>query len=419
MRGDRLRLRPWALGAAAAALVWGCAPGAVEEGDSTPPPRAAEGGAREATAPSPTATPTRASVPSPSPSDEPATPGFVMWAHGGLPPTIIEDAEALTGVTSASMVASDTLGLTGSRRADGTEVDDVPDGWRIPIEVAAIDPDDHATTLDDDVALLAALRPGGVLLSTSAAARRGLAVGDRLDLVGVHDLEVLAVVPDGAVGRSEVVVHVADAEAVGLGDRGTLYVEADLPDASARDALADGLERLVPAGVTARLVDLAESGHERRRAPLVLSLAQVKDAFGEFAYRPVPGERAIEIDPVWVEANVTTAEVPLLGRVRCHQALVAPLTTALASIQAAGRADAIDPSRYAGCFNPRRIRVDGSRLSHHAWGIALDVNVDLALPGGGEVPDDVVIDAFEAAGFVWGGRFITPDNHHFELVRTR
>lgn len=418
MRGDRLRLRRWALGAVAAALVSGCAPGAVEESEGTPPPRVAEGGAGEATDPSPRATPTRVAVP--SPSVESATPGFVMWARGGLPRTIADDAEALAGVTSASMVASDTLGMTGSRRADGTAVDAVPDGWRIPVEVAAIDPDDHGTTLDDDVAaLLAALRPGGVLLSTSSSSRRGLAVGDRLDLVGVPDLEVLAVVPDGAVGRSEIVVHLADAEAVGLGDRGTLYVEADLPDASARDALADGLERLVPADVTARLVDLAETGRERRRAPLVLSLAQVKDAFGEFAYRPVPGERAIEIDPAWVDANVTTAQVPLLGRVRCHRELIAPLTTALASIEAAGRADAIDPSRYAGCFNPRRIRVDGSRLSHHAWGIALDVNVDLALPGGGEVPDDVVIDAFEAAGFVWGGRFITPDNHHFELVRTR
>lgn len=416
MRGDRLSVPRWAVGAVAAVLASGCAPGAVDDRDEARRPPVAGSDAGEAAEPAPDPTPS----PHPVAPDEPPTPGFVMWARGGLPATIAADAEALDGVTAASIVASDTLGLTGTRRADGTPVDTPPDGWRIPVEVAAVDPDDHAATLAaGTAAALGPLRPGGVLLSVSSAARRGLVVGDRLDLVGARDLEVLGIVPDGAVGRAEVVVHLADADAVGLGDRGTLFVEADLPDASARDALADGLERLVPADVTARLVDLGEVGRERRRAPLVLSLAQVKDTFGEFAYRSVPGSRAVEIDPAWVAEHVVTARVPLLGRVTCHRDVIEPLSTALREIDAAGHGDRIDPSRYAGCFNPRRIRVDGTRLSHHAWGIAVDVNVDLSLPGGGEVPHDAVIRAFEDAGFVWGGRFLTPDNHHFEFVGDR
>jgi hypothetical protein len=406
-----------ALTAAVAVVVVGCS-GAPRE-PATPraaaSPTPGEGSTAVDGPPPPARAPT-----APSPSEEPATPGFVMWARGGLPATIAADAEALDGVTAASIVASDTLGLTGTRRADGTTLETPPDGWRIPVEVAAVDPVDHAATLAaGTAAALAPLRPGGVLLSVSSAARRDLVVGDRLDLVGARDLEVVGIVPDGAVGRAEIVVHLADADAVGLGDRGTLFVEADLPDASARDALADGLERLVPADVTARLVDLGEVGRERRRAPLVLSLTQVKDTFGEFAYRPVPGARAVEIDPAWVAEHVVTVRVPLLGRVTCHRDVIEPLTTALGAIDAAGHGDRIDPSRYAGCFTPRRIRVDGTRLSHHAWGIAVDVNVDLSLPGGGEVPHDAVIRAFEDAGFVWGGRFLTPDNHHFEFVGDR
>lgn len=63
-------------------------------------------------------------------------------------------------------------------------------------------------------------------------------------------------------------------------------------------------------------------------------------------------------------------------------------------------------------------------LSTHAWGIAIDLNVErgyywrwqrpkLPLKWRNKVPQ-AVVDAFEAEGFIWGGRWLHYDTMHFE-----
>ncbi len=63
-------------------------------------------------------------------------------------------------------------------------------------------------------------------------------------------------------------------------------------------------------------------------------------------------------------------------------------------------------------------------LSAHAWGIAIDLNVDRAnywrwqrpkkpLKWKNRLPQEIV-DAFEAEGFIWGGRWLHYDTMHFE-----
>jgi hypothetical protein len=70
-------------------------------------------------------------------------------------------------------------------------------------------------------------------------------------------------------------------------------------------------------------------------------------------------------------------------------------------------------------------RIARSRnLSAHAWGIAIDINVERSAywrwtPRGeplkwqNRIPQEVV-DAFEAEGFIWGGRWVHYDTMHFE-----
>jgi D-alanyl-D-alanine carboxypeptidase len=61
------------------------------------------------------------------------------------------------------------------------------------------------------------------------------------------------------------------------------------------------------------------------------------------------------------------------------------------------------------------------RTSAHAWGIALDIDTSKAdywrnTPKGGwrnRIPQ-AIVDAFEAEGFVWGGRWFHYDTMHFE-----
>ena len=73
----------------------------------------------------------------------------------------------------------------------------------------------------------------------------------------------------------------------------------------------------------------------------------------------------------------------------------------------------------SGCFSARFINSDPSgRLSHHSWGIAIDLNQ--AQNGFGAKPnmDMRVVDVFEDRwGFTWGGRWIIPDGIHFEWIK--
>jgi hypothetical protein len=77
-----------------------------------------------------------------------------------------------------------------------------------------------------------------------------------------------------------------------------------------------------------------------------------------------------------------------------------------------------------GTWHYRRIS-RSKNLSTHAWGIAIDLNVDRAhywrwqrrgepLKWNNQVPQEIV-DAFEAEGFIWGGRWLHYDTMHFEF----
>lgn len=131
-----------------------------------------------------------------------------------------------------------------------------------------------------------------------------------------------------------------------------------------------------------------------------------------FRYRDLGGGR-IAPDPAWVAASIRTEEVPLLGRVTCHRALLPQLRAALTEVERAGLAPAVRPGEFGGCYVPRYIA--GTRqLSMHAFGLALDLNV----PGNGRGTageiDRSVVAIFRRWGFAWGGDWSWTDPMHFE-----
>ncbi len=80
-------------------------------------------------------------------------------------------------------------------------------------------------------------------------------------------------------------------------------------------------------------------------------------------------------------------------------------------------------TNIGGTFKWRRI-ARSTNLSTHAWGIAIDLNVERGyywrwqrpkkpLKWRNVVPQEIV-DAFEAEGFIWGGRWLHYDTMHFE-----
>jgi hypothetical protein len=139
----------------------------------------------------------------------------------------------------------------------------------------------------------------------------------------------------------------------------------------------------------------------------------IKETFGEFAYRPTGGGR-FTIDPAWIEANIVTATIPLLGTVTCHRVYLDVLTEVMSALEAAGHGDVIDRSEYRGCWNARYV-ANSMRLSRHSWGGAADINFFNALDGGPGSPiNPTLIETMAAFGVTSGHAWSIPDPGHFE-----
>ncbi|WP_157361834.1 M15 family metallopeptidase [Haloechinothrix halophila] len=142
----------------------------------------------------------------------------------------------------------------------------------------------------------------------------------------------------------------------------------------------------------------------------------VAQAVGTFSYRYFP-DGSVQPEPEWVNANIRTESVPILGTVTCHRVMLPQLRAALSEVVRRGLTAAIDPGDYGGCYVPRFIGHDPNRgLSLHTWGIAFDLNVAGNHRGTkGEIDRDVVA-IFKKWGFAWGGDWDWTDPMHFELA---
>ena len=364
-----------------------------------------------------------ARFPDPSPSPDAAAPqtepqapeAFLVWTSGGLPDGFRRDVRALAGLERTVVVASDNTWLDRSWSKEGAVVDDPRPGFAVPLEVAAASPHELAPFLPPaDRAVRLALAQGQGVLGESGARLRGLGPGAILRFGGVR-IEVAAILSDELVGAHELLVSRRVGRSIGVThDRYALV----LPEG---DATTDRIERMIrpilPAG-TAMKVRAPGDTPYFRHGDAVLPPVRIKLLFGEFQARPRPDEPGfLTLDPAWVRRNIDTQRVPLLGRVTCHVALFPQVRGVVRDLIEAGLRDTI--KSFSGCFAPRHINaIPTAGLSHHSWGIALDINVQQGnLFGQTPHQDPRMVEAFEDWGFVWGGIFITPDGMHFEYHR--
>lgn len=405
------RRRRAALGVAAVALLAGLLAGgllvggsALDRGDEKAASTQAERAA--------TTTPSTIEPPPPQPRPEPGPERWLAWTAGGLPGGFGAGLAALPEVEVASVVRAGTTDLVASRDASGAVVDAPPPGWTIPLETIAVDPSSYAALVADadadaDAVAVAFLTPGQGLLGETSAELRGIGAGGQLDLGTGATVTVAGVVPDDLVGGAELVVPYADGPALGIGsDRHAVFTTTPAADpAAVRPAvrsLASGTPVQVRAPGEARYL---------RSADAVLPLALIKEAFGEFAHRPAGG-RDLQLDPGWVDEHLVTAEVPVLGTIRCHRVLVEALQGAMQELVDAGLGGLV--GSYDGCWNPRRISTGGP-ISRHAFGAAVDVNFSVD-PDPAPTQDDRLVEVMERWGFVSGDDWLVPDSGHFEYV---
>jgi hypothetical protein len=348
------------------------------------------GGGERATAPASTVAPSAPSATQPSgdgaPAAAPATPApqvVMVRRAGGVPAGWGERLRRIAGVTAVTRAtrAQAMLRATGARS--------VRAGFAVALDTLVIRPRGYAAMLPaGERRIIRRLRPGRALLSRTSARLRHARAGSTLTLTGGRRLRVAGIVDDGLVRSAELVVSAA--EGARLSDRAPYLLAAVRTRASA----------LGPApwnrrGLIARPVDL-------------------KARFGEFALRLPIGADWVTPDPAWVNRNIRSARVPILGSVTCHRRMIPALRRALADVARRGLARLIDPGDYAGCYAPRRIPGSGT-LSLHAWGLAVDLNASRNPQGSPPHQDRRLVAIMERHGFSWGGRWPTvPDGMHFE-----
>lgn len=338
---------------------------------------------------------------------------------GGLTDEFIRVIAELPGVAGSAVIQTGQLRLTASEDSTGAPVDVLEDGFVIQVDGRAYESLDAAETFAPSLAeALADLRPDEVVLSESSAAIRRLDQGSTITFEGGGaDVEgarfrVAAILPDDVVGATEVVL---------LGPEAMAAAGAATPR---RIAIVDyaetgeELERVLlaaNAGEGIRVFGGRGGDDQQDRDRAVLAQLRVKEIFGEFSYRPRSGG-AVEIDPAWVEANIVSVDLPLLGMTKCHRVFAEILTEVLQGLIDDGLEDLIDPDAFQGCWNPRFIG-GSDRLSRHAWGIAADINFFNPLDGlPGSPVNPELLDRMAAAGVTSGHDWSTPDPGHFEYL---
>jgi hypothetical protein len=103
-----------------------------------------------------------------------------------------------------------------------------------------------------------------------------------------------------------------------------------------------------------------------------------------------------------------------VNAITCHKLLTKAFAGVFDRIQSSGLQNKI--TSFGGCFSFRSQRT-GTKLSAHAWGIAIDLNPETNQQGTSGDMDPAVIATFREAGFEWGGDWQgkTRDPMHFQF----
>ena len=346
---------------------------------------------------------------------EPGTSLLLAWSPGGIPRRAEGIVEGMRGVKDATVVAAGLDWIQRTHTTDGSTIDAPDDGMKIPFEIAVVDPTEYARFVppSDRAAIQALDRRSAVLAETSVDIRGG-GEGLRIDMDG-RSVTVSAIADDIATNGYEALIA---PPVPSTWQRVDTYLLMKVTEEVRRPAIERRLLRLLGPGRVLRVRAEGETPF-LRYGDAVLPQLTIKESFGEFTARPRP-DGTIEVDAAWRRSNIVARSVPILGVITCHRALFPQLRLALRELASRGLSFTIDPGDYGGCYSPRFIDTNpGGRLSHHSWGIAIDVNVSTNRPGTGSDLDPRVVSAFENAGFTWGGRWLIPDAMHFEWVRFR
>jgi hypothetical protein len=302
--------------------------------------------------------------------------------------------------------------MTSSHSASGKTVDSPQPGYAIPIEMLVIKPREYSHFVAPaDRQVIQRLSGHQVVLArTEAALRRG---GKGLRLNVGRTLRATGVVSNHATQGYEGLLPKPMPSAWTNAARFVLIrAKRSVSKTHLRRVIAS---KLVP-GQLLRIHSQYQARYLRYadavEPPLIL-----KKNFGEFSARRVTGG-GFQLDGTWLAHYLRTESVPILGSFACNRKLFPQVRGAMSEIQAKGLSHVVDPSQFAGCFNPRLIpSAHSTQLSHHAWGVAVDINSRDNPFGARPHQDPRLLAIMLKWGLTWGGAWLVPDGMHFEWKR--
>lgn len=356
------------------------------------------------------AEPTDAGPTDPEPGP-PAQQLLLAWQVEPLPSGMAPSVASLDGVEQTTTVRRATVGFVGSE-VGGAPGPGPAIGTVVPVDLVAVDPASYPAFVPAELATsFADLGPRDVILGRTSAQLRGVDVGARIRLEPIDivvrptvTFEVTAVVDDAAIGGAELAVGTDAGRELGLEVDRYLLVAHHGDRTSIEDHIRDlvaGPVRFRGPGETPYLRD----------GDAVLPQSIVKGTYGEFSVDEVD---VFAQDPSWLTANLVEVDLPVLGRVRCHRAVIDDLRAAMDQIEREQLAYLIDPTPSSlACFYPDVIERTGA-LSRGYWGIAVVLNSGKNPTGSTSVQDPRIIAILQDHGFTWGGDFLVPEPAYFE-----
>jgi len=362
-----------------------------------------------------TSSPTPTTAPPPSSVAPPAPQAWLTWVPGGLPPSYGDLVSTVPDIVASTTASADIAWMTASLDADGNGVDEPQAPMMIPMEVTGVDPTFAAFIPEPERQLVQNLRPGEGILSESEANLRGLGPGSTLLFRGGEQVDVIGTLPDALMGDYEVLVTRETGRKLGVThDRYVLFHVRPGTDLTPAD-LVPAFRDLLPADTLYPAIEVRAPGetaylraNDRAITPIALKLK-----FGEFTAVPnTTDPTQLEIDPTWINDNIQSATLPLLGTVTCHTKTLFLLKRAMRALVDAHAGNEI--TDVGACFDPVASPEDPSGpLTAAAWGASILLNPAGNAPGDAPTQSKDLVHELYRWGYGWGGNDAYPQGALF------
>jgi hypothetical protein len=339
----------------------------------------------------------------PDPID--AVPAYLISPGEPAEEETIERLEAVDGVNLVVTASVRKMEISGPKGSENLRVATVD-----PLEYRSIAP----VASNEAEFVWTSLLSGEAVLTFDAAEDLGIEGGGTIELDGGRAMEVGAFADNQTPNIADVMVDVNLAGQAGGGDQ---VLTVGVQPGTSLDALGTALSEELPGS---KFVPLIPPDLMSNPDPLTGAIEDGSSGggiIGTMNYR-ILDNGFIKPQQAWVDSNISTAGVSIIGEVTCHRLMIPQLQAALSEIESRGLGNELRPDDYGGCYVPRFIdRNPSLPLSMHAFGLAVDINVSTNQLGTEGDMNPRIVEIFERWGFVWGGDWSRPDPMHFELGR--